>query len=109
MQLLNEQPIPPGPQQQSVLPDPLGYREKRTLMQYFLYGGTATLASGTVTIVNPRFKTTSIPMVCYQSAVPANTLKAAMVYNATTFQVDMVITSSSGTDASVVNYHVLLI
>ena len=81
---------------------PLDDKSRQALKSEAYLVGSATLANGTMAIKHFKIKSTSTPMVCYQTFSANGTLRAVCTDGTLT------ITSSSGTDASVINYIIII-
>lgn len=84
------------------IPFPLSQSDLVSLKHGFIFGGTATLGAGTVTVKNNKIKGTSIAIVSYTALSAAGTIKGVCTSGTLT------ITSSSATDAGTVAYIILI-
>lgn len=85
------------------LPFPLDLKTRFALKKGgFILSGTATLASGTVTVTDRRIQASSVATISYKTHSSPGRLRAACTDNTLT------ITSDSATDASEVAYIIVL-
>lgn len=100
-----DQPIPylPEPQPSARLPFPLDPENAAAIRYGLFLSGTATLSSGSATVVNRAIQPTSTMLLTYASASGTQGFLRASAASGT-----MTIASSSGSDSSTVQYLVLL-